>query len=324
MATKRRVYFVTEVKNELTQKAGVYDDPAEYICRRAELAALFRMGGTLKFKGGADGEKQFALSFANNNAAVTRRVFALLRAEDANLPLTTAVARANRFRKRNSYIVSVKQAAATNELLQRLEFIRNGRINIGGDGALLSRREDVRQAYLLGAFLGGGSINRPDAENHLELKTGNLGVAELLQDILRRFDLPAGFYERRDEFVVYLKDYESIVDFLSFAGARNAVERCEIARNVKDVRRLANQLVNCETHNLQNAVDAAQRQLADIKLILEHDIKLSFELDETAQARLRHPEMSMPELASLLYVSRSALKNRMRGLRNIAAELRQG
>ena len=283
--------FASDVKTELIQYAA----PDE-CCLYSELHALLKIGGII-----ADNR----IEYSNRAAAVVRRALYLVRRLYPN-------ARSEIGRNKRYYIRLY--VTDPNDPLLKNYFTEE-----------FPTAACCQAAYLRGAFIAGGTISRPEKHNyHWEVSTPREEAAQFLARSMNRLDFFTRIFVRRGQFVVYLKDYESIVDFLSFAGARNAVERCEIARNVKDVRRLANQLVNCETHNLQNAVDAAQRQLADIKLILEHDIKLSFELDETAQARLRHPEMSMPELASLLYVSRSALKNRMRGLRNIAAELRQG
>ena len=306
---------MTEVKNELTRIGGVYADAAESCCRRAELAALFRMGAVLNFKG----DKHPGVVFANNNAAVTRRVFALLRAENPALPLNTMVARANRLRKRNSYIVTVKKSVATDNLLSRLSFIENGRLNIGNDGALL-RRECCKRAYLLGAFLGGGSINRPEAQNHLEIKTGNLAVAELVQDILRRMDFPAGMYERREDFVVYIKEGEAIIEFLALLNAEDSAERFESATNLKAVRIQVNRLVNLETANVQKAVDCAGRHVAAAKFLRQSGAweDLNDELKNTITARIDNPEASLAELAQMLFLTKSGLNHRLQKIAALA------
>ena len=106
--------------------------------------------------------------------------------------------------------------------------------------------------------------------------------------------------------------------------AEKAVEEFEVARNVKEVRNQVNRLVNCETANLQKSVDAAGRQMEDIRFLcgkgkLEG---LTEELRETAQARMEHPEATMAELAQILCVSKSGLNHRLRKLRNIAVRVK--
>ena len=317
-SVKRNPPFVTDVKNELVKVSGMYDGNDEKCCRRAELIALFRMGAVLKFSG----DKQPGIAFANNNAAVTRRVFTLLRAENTELPLKTAVARANRFRKRNSYIVTAAKSAATDELLHRLEILKDGRINIGSDGNLV-RRECCRRAYLLGAFLGGGSVNRPDAQNHLEIKTGGLATAEFLQGLFLRFDFPAGMYERRDEFVVYLKEGESIIEFLAMLNAKDSAERFEIAANLKAVRAQVNRLVNFETANVQRAVNSAAKQVAAAKVLKDSTAweTLSDEIKRTVILRLENPEASLTELAQILYLTKSGTNHRLARILELATKI---
>ena len=327
MVSKGRFHFVTEVKNELTRISPLYTDEGESCCRRAELAALFRMGAVLKFgsETSADTFAKISVSFANNNAAVTRRVFALLRAEDSSLPLNTAVARANRLRKRNSYIVTAKKSAATTRLLEHLEFIRDGHLNIGNDNGLL-RRECCRRAYLLGAFLGGGSINRPEAQNHLEMATSNLAMAELICELLHRLDFPAGLYERRDDFVVYVKEGDSIIEFLAMLNADESVERFEVATNLKAVRVQVNRLVNLETANLQRAVDNAAKQIVALEKLRVSAAwnELSSELKRTVQLRLENPEASLSELAQLLYLTKSGLNHRLQKLTALSEKIGGG
>ena len=74
---------------------------------------------------------------------------------------------------------------------------------------------------------------------------------------MKRMDFPVGFTDRKDSYIVYLKEGDAIIDFLAMLHADKAVEEFEIARNIKEVRSQVNRLVNCETANLQKAVDAA-------------------------------------------------------------------
>ena len=314
MNAKIRIPFATEVKNELTQRLGLYEEENTRRCRHAEIVALLRTGGTLSFKN----DKQFTLSFANNNAAVTRRMFALLRAEDAELPLRTAVLRANRLRKRNSYVVTANAGAATDALLAKLNLLQKGRLNIGGDNAL-TRRDDARQAYLTGAFLGGGSVNRPEKKNHLELKTGNLAAAELILDILLKFGFPAGLYERRDEFVAYVKEGESIIELLEMFGAVDCAAKFETGTNLKAVRMQVNRLVNLETANMNRAVDAAAKTVRAAK-ILRIDPRfneLPPYLKKTVLIRIENPEASLAELAQMLFISKSGLNGRLKKIADL-------
>ena len=100
--------------------------------------------------------------------------------------------------------------------------------------------------------------------------------------------------------------------------AKTAVERFEIAQNLKEVRANVCRLVNCETANLQCAINAAQKQLKDIRTIKAAGKNLDAKLTEVAEARLKFPELNMRELAEKIFVSTSCVKQRMRKIHMIA------
>jgi DNA-binding protein WhiA len=158
----------------------------------------------------------------------------------------------------------------------------------------------------------------------LELVTGSYGLGNLLNTLLKRMGFPVGLTDRKEDYVVYLKEGDAVMDFLAMIQADEAVEAFEVARNVKEVREQVNRLVNCETANLQKTVDAAGRQLAYIKRLQEAAVKLPAKLRVTAEMRLKHPDASLSELADMLDVSKSGMNHRMRKLRELAEELPDG
>ena len=290
--------FASDVKAEMMQ----FDAPDE-CCLFSELHAFLKMGGVF-----VDNR----IEYSNHSAAVVRRALFLIRRLYPNARSEVAVTRAKTTNRRKRYYIRLYVNAPDDPILQN--FFDNE----------FPLEDCCQAAYLRGAFIAAGTITRPEKRNyHWEVSPPRSDAAMFFARFMNWLDFPARIFVRHGQDVVYIKNFESITDFLAFVGARRALERCEIARNVKGVRRLANQLVNCETYNLQKSIDAAQRQLSDIKLILEHEIELSEDLDETAQARLQHPEMSMTELAPLLYLSKSGLKHRMRKLHRLALELRK-
>ena len=308
--------FATEVKNELARL--VYEKPC---CRTAELAALLRMGGTIAF--GA--QHIFGINFTTENAAVARKVLTLLKKEKPDMRTEIMVSRSKRLRKRNSYMVRVVPSQQAADLLSQIGLMQAGSLNMGTDAVIL-RRSCCRTAYLRGAFLGGGSVNRPESSYHLELVTGSYSMADLLLNLLRRMEFPAGITDRKDDYVVYMKEGDAVIDFLGMIQADKAVERFEVARNVKEVRNQVNRLVNCETANLQKTVDAAGRQLEDIHFLVRQGKLegMAEQLQETARMRMEHPDATLAELADLLCVSKSGLNHRMRKLRDIAVHLKNG
>ncbi len=305
--------FSTEVRNELARL-----NEESTCCQRAELAALLRMGGAMVLGGGGVG-----MNFTSENAAVARKVLSLIK-RGVSLRTEVVVSRARRLKKNNSYLVKVTPSPHVKEVLLSLGILGGEGLNIGQDSPLL-RKQCCRRAYLRGAFLGGGSVNRPEGDYHLELVSANPDFARTLAKVMKGCSLPVGLTERKQDYVVYLKGGDAITAFLQIIGAHNALLDFENVRVVKGMRNQVNRLVNCETANLQKTVNAAVRQAAGIQRLdsrgeLE---KLPKALQETARLRIAHPEASLQELVDLLdgKVSRSGLNHRLRKLEELALQL---
>lgn len=307
--------FATEVKNELARLN--YEDSC---CRTAELAALLRMGATITF----GLRHTFGLNFTSKNAAVARKTLMLLKSEGGDIHTEITVSRSRQLNKNNNYTVKVIPSPNVAQLLQRLGFLHDDSLNMDSDMGLL-RKSCCRIAYLRGAFQGGGSVNKPESAYHLELVTGSFGLGNLLYRLLKRMGFPVGFVDRKADYIVYLKEGDAVIDFLAMIKADKAVEAFEIARNVKEVRAQVNRLVNCETANLQKAVDAAGRQIAAIRLLKAQGLleKLPKKIKKTAQLRLENPDITLTELAVMLGVSKSGISHRLRKIQELAANIKQ-
>ena len=304
--------FASDVKNALSRT-----DTERECCQTAELAALLRMGASMV----TDGEHGLGLRFEAASAAVARRVIRLLRTMDTGIETSVAMERTPQLRRR-TYIVNITAGEAVTPLLTRLGFLEAGTLRAGTDMELI-RKKCCRAAYLRGAFLGGGSVNRPEASCHLEITAKSATMGRALHTLLRRLHFPVGLTDRRDTYVVYLKEGDAVMDFLALIGAEEAAEEIEVARNLKEVRAQVNRLVNVETANLQRAVDAAARQLAAIERLASTGrlAALSEDLRETAEMRRAHPEVSMAELAALCHISKSGMSHRLRKICRAAEEV---
>lgn len=306
--------FSADVKNEL---ARVTDETS--CCQIAELAALMRMGGTMQI----GGNNTLGINFTTENAAVARKVLTLIKRGFA-LATEVVVTRARRLKKANSYHIKVPPSPVVTEVLAALGIMRGEVINAGRDMGLL-RKACCRRAYLRGAFLGGGSVSRPEGEYHLELVTGNPDFAKSLVRLMKTFGLPARLTDRKQDYVVYLKDGDAITSLLRIIGAHNALFAFENVRVVKDMRNQVNRLVNCETANLQKTVNAAVRQVESIRLIASRlgIDRLPPSLRAAAELRLAYPEATLQELVDLAdgQVGKSGMNHRLRKLEQIARDL---
>ncbi|MBQ5760078.1 MAG: DNA-binding protein WhiA [Schwartzia sp.] len=303
------ISFASEVKNELARGEGDGE-----CCRRAELAALLKTGATMTL-GGRSGP---GLSFSTENAAVARRVLRLLKDEGA-ITTEITVSRALRLKKNTRYEVRIPPQPAVGRMIEELELLP-GSAPTPGRGFL--KRSCCEVAYIRGAFLSAGSVNRPGAGYHLEFVSTSYQYAEFLLNLAEKLSLPARLTDRKEFYIVYVKEADAIADFLNMVGAEQAAEKLEISRNVKEVRNQVNRLVNCETANLQKTADAAARQLNAIRQLTgEGKAALPEKLQETLEARLANPDASLTDLAEILGITRSGVNHRLRKIVEMAENM---
>lgn len=307
--------FSRSTKNELSR---ITVD--KFCCQLAELSGLVRFGGTIQLRSG----QQIAVNIVTENAAVARRIFRLLK-KVFGIPVDIAVRRKTRLRKNNSYVVRIPPRANVTETLTELKILNPDKtLQLSLDTELVQKK-CCRRSFLRGAFLGAGSLSNPGKTNHLEIVTENKAQAEELKDLINSFQLQAKTIQRKNNWLVYLKDGEEIIDFLGLIKAHSALLNYENVRIVKDMRNNVNRIVNCETANLTKMVNASIRQVEAINLIKEKvglDY-LSPGLQELAEVRLQYPEKSLKELGQSLDrpISKSGVNHRMRRIEEIAREL---
>ena len=125
--------------------------------------------------------------------------------------------------------------------------------------------------------------------------------------------------------VVYFKDSSAIEDFYAFAGMNKAMFTMIDARAEGELRRNAMRVANCETNNIEKAVNAARRQL---KVIAELDAanllsSLPEELEETARLRQRYPDLSLSQLSQIAVppISKPGLSHRLKKIVELGEQL---
>lgn len=312
--------FSMRTKEEL---ARIY--PEKPCCRLAELAALLRMDGTVTL--GSAGQIGWYLT--TEYAAVARKVYRLIK-DVFGLEAEITVARQKHLKRSTLYQVQVPAREDGRALLQDLGILKKGAekgIVSGIDKSLLPS-QCCRRSYLRGIFLGAGSVSNPDGNYHLEIIASDLRLAQEVATLMNRFPpIKAKLSQRKHWHVVYLKDSEQISAFMSVIGAHRALLDFENTKIMKGMKNQVNRLVNCETANLGKTVDAAMRQVENIRLIeatlgLEH---LSRPLAEVARLRLANPEINLKELGELMHppLGKSGINHRMRKLEELAGDLRQ-
>lgn len=307
--------FTSEIKRELTQQES------KPCCRKAICSALVRLNGSIQISN----EKPIA-EISTENPSTARYLFSLLK-DLYQLHPKVLVRKKARLKK--NYVYMIRLVDRVKEVLIDLEIITHHFERVPGISSNLIDKTCCKRAYLRGAFLASGSVNDPDSGSyHLEMISTYDDHCEALCDLMNQFRLHAKTIERKKGYVVYMKEGDKIGEFLNIIGAHPSLLHFENVRIMKDMRNSVNRIVNCETANLNKTIQAAMKQVENIRLI-EKELgleQLNDKLLEVAKLRLQYQEASLAELGQLLpsgKMTKSAINHRLRKLNQIAENLRK-
>ena len=301
--------FSNDVKNELSRL-----ETNEVCCDKAEVLGVLRMSGAIVIRG-----MNIGIHFSTENAALARRVLQILK-NNYQVQTEVVITRSRRLKKNNRYQVRVLPAPQVSIAMNELQLLS---MESDLKNPLLNK-QCCKRAFLRGAFLGGGSISRPSSDYHLEMVTGNEDFAHSIIKVMHTFSMKAKLTDRKNDYIVYLKDGESITNFLRVIGAHNSMMELENVRVLKEMRNNVNRRVNCETANLGKVVKAAVRQVNCIKFIDEHMglSELPQALQDTARLRLEYPDASLNELVEYSGgIGKSGINHRLKKLQEMAVGL---
>ncbi|MDF2838946.1 MAG: DNA-binding protein WhiA [Evtepia sp.] len=185
--------------------------------------------------------------------------------------------------------------------------------------------EHCQLSFLRGAFLSAGSVTAPQKGYHLELVTSHYYVNRELIALILDLGYTPKETTRKSNYVTYFKQSESIEDFLTAIGAPVSAMAIMSAKVEKNLRNGINRRVNCDAANVDKTVDAAQEQLAAIRILTTNGTmeSLSDKFQEAARLRQENPEFSLSELAALCEppVTKSCLNHRLRKLIALSKEI---
>jgi DNA-binding protein WhiA len=295
-----------DLRNELAAVA-----PQKECDRLAELSGLAHGAGSVHLRG--RGEVAVHLDLASS--AVARRAFSLLRSFGVGSEIRTYTQRA--FQRPTRYQLHVSGDPRALQVLHEAGVLTARLAPLGRPPKRVVARSCCRGAYLRGAMLGGGSLSGPRAP-HLELRAASLEGAEFLATIAREEGIELRVADRGRHAVAYAKGAEPIAAALAAAGASDAVLAFEERAVLGATRAAANRLANADHANLVRTSRAAHAQVQALRR-LDLD-ELPVQLREIAELRLRHPTLSLRELARRCRppASKAAAYRRLRKLVRLA------
>lgn len=185
--------------------------------------------------------------------------------------------------------------------------------------------ECCREAYIRGAFLGGGSMSDPKVRYHLEFDCRHEAYANQLRDLFGEIGIVSKITCRKGRYIVYIKDYESIADVLGCMGDVGAAMDLYNISIEKEIRNRVNRQQNCELANIDRVTKTASHQIECIKKIEKY---MGFDnlpetLREIAKVRVAYPEDSLKELGERLSspIGKSGVNHRLKRIIEIAEKL---
>lgn len=258
-------------------------------CQIAELAAMIMQEGRISMS-------PLALSFDTENPILIEKYAALMK---------------------RAFDMDVSKELESQDCKKIVEAIQG----------LYLEKTCCKRAFIRGAFLASGSMSDPNKAYHFEIVCRTPEQAGRLQELMKEFETEPKVIERKNYYVVYLKEGSQIVDMLNVMEAYVSLMNLENVRILKEMRNSVNRKVNCETANISKTVNAAVKQIADIELIRDTDglDSLPMPLREMAQVRLDHPEAPLKDLGKYMDppVGKSGINHRLRKLASVADAIRE-
>ena len=288
--------------------------------RLAALAALTHTAGSIML-----GRRGLAVEYVTENQNVGQLIVQLacrLFPVEASLSLREH----ERLKAKNTVVTLTGSGCAA--LLQKSGCLPAGNVDepleMGAVPERIFMNAECTQAFLRGAFLGSGSVSDPSKGYHLEIVCRHERFAKELSARMAQLSLNVKTARRKSSFITYMKEGESISEFLTYIGAMEGMLAFENARVLRNVANDLNRRSNFEDANMQKAAQAAAQQLVDIELLSRETglANLPSKLREAAEARLNNPEATLTELAELLDIGKSGMNHRLNKLSAMAEDIR--
>lgn len=305
--------FTTEIKNEIC------------LNNFSKLESICMLSGFLRNNAVINDKEIVILS---ENPKVIRKIFSLFK-ELYDINPVISQGKSHNFNNKSYYNIFISEKIDL-ILKDLMIFDESGeRLLVPYDYFLDS--EDLKRAYLRGAFLARGSINDPKKSRyHLEFLVESIDEANFLKQLLLYVSINAKVISRDKGYMTYVKEAEKIGDFLRLINANQAILYYEDIRIYRDHKNMTNRLNNCEQANVDKIISASKKQLEDIALIKEK-IGIDAVPDKIKEAiiyREKYPDVSLLELSNIISketeknLTKSGLSHRFRKIHEIALKLK--
>jgi len=193
-------------------------------------------------------------------------------------------------------------------------------VSVLGADMFVEKCSLCRGAFLRGIFFATGRLSSPEKEYLLEFSLGRR--SRMFAAYFESIGLYPKRSERQSETLLYFKNSTMIEDFFALAGLNSAAFALMNSKINGEFRNNANRVANCETNNIQKAVNSSMKQIAVLEELDRAQLLSSLpeELERTARLRMEHRDLSLSQLAAISVppISKSGLSHRLSKIMELA------
>lgn len=260
--------------------------------------------------------EEYKIELKLESLDLANRVYKYLK--ELNLQLSIKYSISKRFGEHRIYIIEVPLQNGFKSFYKKLEMLDKIPFE--------KMTEEAITGFIRGLFLSTGYIKDPQKEYAMDYFLDAEDIAYKLYEVLAKMDKRVFITEKRNKKLVYLRNSEDIMDILVLIGAVQSFFSYEEVTMMKDMKNKTIREINWEIANETKTLDTADKQLAMIEYI-EGKVGLHYLSDvlrDMALVRINNPESSLNELAGIIGLSKSGVRNRFRRIEEVYIELKEG
>lgn len=291
--------YTYKVKNEILHRCDLNEDE-----KYAEIRAILLLKHAIN---------QNSIELKLENKEIAERIYFMLK-ELTNLKIFIKFSKSKKFGEHNTYVISIPSQPGVKKFIENLEKYSSKVDEVS---------EEVEKGFIRGMFLGCGYIKSPEKEYALDFFVDSDELADELYNLLVKLEKKVYKTIKRNKPLVYMRNAEDIMDIIVLIGSMKEFYNYEETTMIKDLKNKTIREMNWEVANETKTLDTARKQVKMINYI-GYKIglnELSPVLEEIAFLRLENPEASLQELAEMIGISKSGIRNRFRRLEEIHKEL---
>ena len=183
--------------------------------------------------------------------------------------------------------------------------------------------KSVFKGLIKGYFLSFGYIKSPEKGYALDFFIDTEDAATFLYYLFKKIGKKVSQADKKNKNLVYIRNSEDILDVLIIMNAVGTFFKYEETIINKEIRNKVNRNMNWEIANETRKITTAEKQMKMIEEIeqLAGLNTLTDALKDVAKMRMENPDLSLQELADLMNISKSGIRNRFRRLAEFYNEM---